>query len=109
MGRKRKPLKNRREVVSISLDREVLIAFDKTLGTRTRSRAIEGLLRATLKNNGQSTLTEIIATWECDQCTFKWETKDRTTDFIYCPACSAHMDVKVNFRGQRVHYLGEEE
>ena len=112
MGRRRKPRKQKREVVSITLDPEVLQAFDKTLGTRTRSRAIEGILKAFLKDKGQTTLTAIsviVARWECDRCSFAWETKDRSTDYIYCPGCTAHMNVKVNLKGQRVISLEEEE
>lgn len=88
MGRRRKPRNKKREVVSISLDQDVLRDFDNTLGERTRSRAIESLIRRMLQHNPkQAALIE--HQWECSHCGTQWKTNRPSTDVGKCPSCKS--------------------
>jgi predicted Zn-ribbon and HTH transcriptional regulator len=86
MGRRRKPRNKKREVVSITLDRDVLDAFDNTLGDRTRSRAIESLIRRSLQAHSEQTAF-VEHVWECSSCGHQWRTNRPTTTVSKCPGC----------------------
>ena len=51
MGRKRIPRGKAREPLTISLPRDLVIKFDEILGTRTRSRTIEFLIRRYIQSS----------------------------------------------------------
>ncbi len=106
MGRKRKDRLQRREVVSISLPRQLIQRLDESLGNRTRSRFIEGIIVSSLKNS-QGSIQEfgLYRVWSCFECRTEWRTDRPKHRTIYC--------IKKSCRSDKIQMLyvekGEEE
>ena len=98
MGRKRVSRAKTREPISISLPKSLIIDFDRTLGKRTRSRAIEGLIRRSLTGSQSSILKH---NYKCAECGFTWATMRQENEaFLYCLNRYSHCT------SAKVEYLG---
>ena len=85
MGRKRLGQNKERRIISISLDRELVWAFDSTLGDYTRSGRLEKLIQDYLKGN-QTKITQFARhAYSCLDCGRSWH-QNRKEDirFVYC-------------------------
>jgi metal-responsive CopG/Arc/MetJ family transcriptional regulator len=83
MGRKKIPRKKAREVISITLPRDLVIDFDKKF-RGIRSRAIERLMRTALLKEGQTVLGASVL-YGCRTCSFEGRSARR--DLTYCRSC----------------------
>lgn len=112
MGRKIKPLGLRRRPISISLPLDVIGHLDRIVLASnmgiSRSRIVERLIRESMLK-GQTTFKSIIATWKCSACGFTWETKDTNLDFVFCIKCNRKQEPSLDFKGQRIIGIEEEE
>lgn len=86
MGRKRKPRNMKREPITISLPMDLVRDFDNTLGKRTRSRAIESILRKFMQR-GQTTLKITSYLYKCKTCDFEKITEQPIRN-TFCYDCS---------------------
>lgn len=112
MGRKIKPLGLHRKPISISMPLDVIGHLDRMVLASnkglTRSRIIERLVRDSMLK-GQTTFKTIIATWECSGCGFTWQTKNTNLDFVFCIKCNRKQEPAIDFKGQKVISMEEEE
>lgn len=98
MGRKRIPLNQKRVTVTVSLPQGLIDRFDSTLNGRTRSRTLQGIIEASLKNN---VLIEDFAhhhQWVCLDCSISWRTKRPKNRTFVCYSKSCRSD-KIDYVG----------
>ena len=107
MGRKRKPRGKAREPITISLERDLIIEFDKTLGDRSRSRTIESMIKSYLRDS-QAKLEGLYPHhYECLDCHRQFTIpKFRDPDIMVCSGSRGCGNVNIKYHGL---YYGDEE
>ena len=98
MGRKRIPLNQKRVTVTVSLPQGLIDRFDSSLNGRTRSRTLQGIIEASLKNN---VLIEDFAhqhQWVCLDCSSSWRTNRPKNRTFVCHSKSCRSD-KIEYVG----------
>ena len=100
MGRKRLGQNKERRIISISLDRELVWAFDSTLGDYTRSGRLEKLIRDYLKGN-QTKITQFQRhAYECGNCGRSWhQSKLHEVDYMICGGNSGCGQMNIIYLG----------
>lgn len=106
MGRKRLGQNKERRIISISLDRELVWAFDSTLGDYTRSGRLEKLIQDYLKGN-QTKISQFARhVYQCGDCHREWHmSKYVHEDLMVCRSEVGCGSVNILYCG----LLGEEE
>jgi len=84
MGRKKLPRGKVREVITISIPKDLIKQFDAKF-KGIRSRAIERLMRASLMEDGQTYLLGPSYLYGCRTCSFEGRSVKNT--LTYCRSC----------------------
>ena len=101
MGRKKLPRGKVREVITISLPKDLIKQFDAKF-KGIRSRAIERLMRASLMEDGQTHLLGASYLYGCRTCDFEGRSVKNT--LTYCRSCQ---DITLYVKSAQ--YVQEEE
>lgn len=107
MGRKRKPRGKAREPITISLERDLIIEFDKTLGDRSRSRTIESMIKSYLRDSQVKLDGLYPYHYHCRSCDREW-TQTRFVDpyLVVCTGVRGCGSTEVRYLGL---YYGDDE
>lgn len=107
MGRKRKPRGKAREPITISLERDLIIEFDKTLGDRSRSRTIESMIKSYLRDSQNKLEGLYPHHYECLDCNREFTIKRfRDPSIMACSGSRGCGSIKMKYHGL---YYGDDE
>ena len=101
MGRRKLPRGKVREVITISIPKDLIKQFDAKF-KGIRSRAIERLMRASLIEDGQTNLFGASYLYGCRTCDFEGRSAKNT--LTYCRSCQ---DITLYVKSAQ--YVEEEE
>ena len=105
MGRPRKSRGKTREIISISLDKDVIQAFDETLGDMTRSRRIEALIKAYLGKSKTDLKSFGRHLYECDDCHRQFHiNRYMDPDIMVCRGDTGCYGIKIHYLGNLEEY-----